>query len=43
LKSARLETYRNFLNKMDEAHYSSRMNCGEIMKVSAETVNLPVF
>ncbi len=37
LKSARFETYRNFLNKMDEAHYSSRMNFGEIMKVSAET------
>ena len=37
LKSARLETYRNFLNKMDEAHYASRMNFGEIMKISAET------
>ena len=37
LKTIRLDTYRNFLNKMDEAHYSSRMNFGEIMKISAET------
>lgn len=39
LKTVRLETYRNFLNKMDEAHYSSRLNFGEIMKVSAETTS----
>jgi hypothetical protein len=37
LKTIRLDTYKNFLNKMDEAHYSSRLNFGEIMKVSAET------
>lgn len=37
LKAIRLDTYKNFLNKMDEAHYSSRMNFGEIMKISAET------
>ena len=37
LKTMRLDTYKNFLNKMDEAHYSSRLNFGEIMKVSAET------
>lgn len=37
LKTIRLDTYKNFLNKMDEAHYSSRMNFGEIMKISAET------
>jgi hypothetical protein len=37
LRAIRLDTYKAFLNKMDEAHYSSRMNFGEIMNVSAET------
>lgn len=37
LRIIRFETYKNFLNKMDEAHYSSRSDFGEVMKACAET------
>jgi len=36
-RQIRLETYRGFLNKMDEAHHKSRIDFGKILEISQET------
>lgn len=36
-RQIRLETYRGFLNKMDEAHYNSRIDFGKILEISQDT------
>ena len=36
LKATRLDTYKSFLNKLDEAGSSSRVMSGEIMRIMSE-------
>src|SRR5690606_31578204 len=36
-RQIRLETYRGFLNKMDEAHHKSRIDFGKILEMCHET------